>query len=341
MLDNMCVERAERLYHLTSNTKSTDLRPYQILLQVPAVSRFQWHPFTISTCIGSRLQVHIKADGDWTDRLHKIATEAKQTGDTDFSKTKVGIDGPFGAPAQRFYSFDKSLIMYVLVTVHQTSTAHLTWSIAVERACEDRQNRLVWKTKLTKGDPADDSGVTPFSACLTDLEENFKSNGDPWKLTRSTSFGGLRRTRTRTLSRTPSRHSTASSSATTRVPGDEIPTAGRKHKKGVQAMRRSDPGSFHVRRTDFHWMVREKNDLLCVLNSQRWSDAVLTSTLHLSSDGSQICSIAHKSLLNLKGMSTSLLTSMPTSLQSGRILPRMCSGTCWIAIGQRSFPTQL
>jgi dual oxidase len=83
----------------------------QVLLQVPQVSRFQWHPFTISTCIGNRLQIHIKADGNWTDRLHKLASSAKKDGETDLTTLKVGLDGPFGAPAQRFYTFDKSIIV--------------------------------------------------------------------------------------------------------------------------------------------------------------------------------------------------------------------------------------
>lgn len=83
----------------------------QVLLQVPEVSRFQWHPFTISTCIGNRLQVHIKADGNWTEELHKLASSSKASHDDNFTIIRVGIDGPFGAPAQRFYSFDKTIVV--------------------------------------------------------------------------------------------------------------------------------------------------------------------------------------------------------------------------------------
>lgn len=59
--------------------------------------------------------MHIKADGNWTNKLHELASSAqagnKSQEDDGFTKIKVGIDGPFGAPAQRFYSFDKSLII--------------------------------------------------------------------------------------------------------------------------------------------------------------------------------------------------------------------------------------
>lgn len=76
-----------------------------VFVQVPKLSRWQWHPFTVSTCVNNRMQVHIKADGDWTNELRDMAKKAgkKQT-------IKVGLDGPFGAPAQRFYDFDYSMV---------------------------------------------------------------------------------------------------------------------------------------------------------------------------------------------------------------------------------------
>lgn len=76
-----------------------------ILLQVPQISFFQWHPFTISTCIENQMQVHIKTDGDWTSKLRTLQK------DTGFELKYVGIDGPFGAPAQRFYDFDQTIIV--------------------------------------------------------------------------------------------------------------------------------------------------------------------------------------------------------------------------------------
>ncbi|KAK0519027.1 hypothetical protein OC842_007587, partial [Tilletia horrida] len=78
-----------------------------ILLQIPRLSWFQFHPFTISACVDDCLQVHIKTnEGDWTSALRELALEVGSDADI-----RIGIDGPFGAPAQRFYDYPKSIIV--------------------------------------------------------------------------------------------------------------------------------------------------------------------------------------------------------------------------------------
>ena len=76
-----------------------------ILLQIPQISFFQWHPITISSHIGDEMKVHIKTDGNWTSQLHDIE---KKTG---HPLKYVGIDGPFGAPAQRFKDYDNTIVI--------------------------------------------------------------------------------------------------------------------------------------------------------------------------------------------------------------------------------------
>jgi predicted ferric reductase len=76
-----------------------------IFLQVPRLSLFQWHPFTVSVCIGNEMQVHIKTDGDWTGRLRDLANGSAPT------PIHIGINGPFGAPAQRFADFSHSIVV--------------------------------------------------------------------------------------------------------------------------------------------------------------------------------------------------------------------------------------
>lgn len=72
-------------------------------LQVPSVSRIQWHPFTISGCTDGSVQMHIKCVGPWTRALRDSATQNKvQT---------VRLSGPFGAPAQRYPCYKHSIMI--------------------------------------------------------------------------------------------------------------------------------------------------------------------------------------------------------------------------------------
>ena len=83
----------EEMVEITMSIPKTHWFPYEagqyVLLQVPQVSFFQWHPFTISTVSDDEAQVHIKADGNWTQRLRDFGKEGEEL-------THVGIDGPFG-----------------------------------------------------------------------------------------------------------------------------------------------------------------------------------------------------------------------------------------------------
>jgi predicted ferric reductase len=82
-------------------------RPGQYLfLQVPKLSFFQWHPFTISVCLERQVQLHIKTDGNWTKRLRSLVPEGQSE-----ANIKIGLNGPFGAPAERFYDFTHTVLV--------------------------------------------------------------------------------------------------------------------------------------------------------------------------------------------------------------------------------------
>lgn len=76
-----------------------------VFLQVPQLGNFQWHPFTVSICVGKEMRLHIKTDGNWTGKLRKLA------GENGKAEIKIGINGPFGAPAQRFYDFSHTIVV--------------------------------------------------------------------------------------------------------------------------------------------------------------------------------------------------------------------------------------
>jgi predicted ferric reductase len=180
-----------------------------IFLQVPSISFFQWHPFTISACREDMLQVHIKTDGNWTGKIRNLPTD---------KEIRVGIDGPFGAPAQRFYEYDRALIIGAGV------------------------------------------GVTPFSAILTDLEQQITGSEDPWLSRRSSRRVSMSQSRRYSQSRSPSTSATSH-----KVDGEGSPTS-LKEAPAIMNMAenraRIKTSMHHNRRVDFHWMVREKNYLL-------------------------------------------------------------------------------
>ncbi|KAG6771966.1 hypothetical protein POTOM_023361 [Populus tomentosa] len=51
-----------------------------IFLQCPAISSFEWHPFSITSAPGDdHLSVHIRVVGDWTEELKRVFTEENES----------------------------------------------------------------------------------------------------------------------------------------------------------------------------------------------------------------------------------------------------------------------
>ena len=75
-----------------------------VFLQVPSISFWQWHPFTVSECIDKKMSLHIKIDGKWTTALREMVKGKR-------AEIQVGLDGPYGAPAQRFYDFNHTILV--------------------------------------------------------------------------------------------------------------------------------------------------------------------------------------------------------------------------------------
>ncbi|KAI8915590.1 ferric reductase NAD binding domain-containing protein [Gorgonomyces haynaldii] len=90
-------------------------KPGQYLfLNIPSVSRFQWHPFTISSCPEEGfVSLHIRILGDWT----KNAAQILGCFQGGITKTNMGsvptvyIDGPYGAPAEDLYNYETALLI--------------------------------------------------------------------------------------------------------------------------------------------------------------------------------------------------------------------------------------
>ncbi|KAL9084320.1 MAG: hypothetical protein Q9159_005279 [Coniocarpon cinnabarinum] len=101
-----------------------------ILLQVPSISWWQWHPFTISSCNSDAMTVHIRHAGNWTKMLRRLPRN---------DHFCVSVDGPFGAPAQQIYQFDRSIVIGSGIGVTPMS------SIANDFANKMSRNKNPWK----------------------------------------------------------------------------------------------------------------------------------------------------------------------------------------------------
>ncbi|KAM7259371.1 hypothetical protein ACFE04_015112 [Oxalis oulophora] len=95
-----------------------------MFVQCPAVSPFEWHPFSITSAPGDDyLSIHIRQLGDWTQELKRVFSEAceaplagksgllRADESTKKSFPKLSIDGPYGAPAQDYRKYDVLLLV--------------------------------------------------------------------------------------------------------------------------------------------------------------------------------------------------------------------------------------
>jgi len=71
-----------------------------VLIRMPSISAWEWHPFTISGCQDGQYHLYIKKSGEWTKQLSRLK-----------GPQVVNVDGPFGAPCQQFYQYDHCIVI--------------------------------------------------------------------------------------------------------------------------------------------------------------------------------------------------------------------------------------
>ncbi|KAI3444512.1 hypothetical protein Pfo_001177 [Paulownia fortunei] len=75
-----------------------------IFINVPSISKLQWHPFTItsnSNLEPERLSVVIKCGGNWTKKLYDVISSP-----SFIDRLQVSIEGPYGPHATHFLRHD-------------------------------------------------------------------------------------------------------------------------------------------------------------------------------------------------------------------------------------------
>ncbi|PIM98136.1 Ferric-chelate reductase (NADH) [Handroanthus impetiginosus] len=88
-----------------SKSKSLSYAPTSIMfLNVPSISKLQWHPFTISSSSnleGDKISVVIKGEGSWSKNLYQLLASPSSIDHLD-----VSIEGPYGPTSTDFLRHD-------------------------------------------------------------------------------------------------------------------------------------------------------------------------------------------------------------------------------------------
>ena len=76
-------------------------------LNVPILSKFEWHPFTISSAPEDEyISIHVRRNGDWTNALHAYLFDLDARCETPLNGAveypSILLDGPVGAPSQEY-----------------------------------------------------------------------------------------------------------------------------------------------------------------------------------------------------------------------------------------------
>eukprot|EP00198_Chlamydomonas_reinhardtii_P002520 XP_001691856.1 respiratory burst oxidase [Chlamydomonas reinhardtii] len=73
-----------------------------VFINIPGISWMEFHPFSLSSAPGeNRVHLHVRVLGDWTRRLHTLASKDVTPGQPKM--VKAFIEGPFGSPAIDLY----------------------------------------------------------------------------------------------------------------------------------------------------------------------------------------------------------------------------------------------
>jgi predicted ferric reductase/Ca2+-binding EF-hand superfamily protein len=76
-----------------------------IFLNSPDLSKFEWHPFTLTSCPEEPyISVHIRSLGNWTKKLYDYCTKEKKT-------PRLYVDGPFGSASEHVFDYEHVMLI--------------------------------------------------------------------------------------------------------------------------------------------------------------------------------------------------------------------------------------
>ncbi|KAJ3706897.1 hypothetical protein LUZ61_010602 [Rhynchospora tenuis] len=84
-----------------------------IFINVPSISKLQWHPFTVTSSSNlepERLSVIIKKEGSWTQKLHAVLSSHAANG-----HISVSVEGPYSPISMNFLSGGSGITPFISI----------------------------------------------------------------------------------------------------------------------------------------------------------------------------------------------------------------------------------
>ncbi|OWK63717.1 Cytochrome b-245 heavy chain [Lonchura striata] len=83
-----------------------------IFVQCPAVSKLEWHPFTLTSAPEEDyFSIHVRIVGDWTEGLFNACGCDKQEFQEAWKLPKIAVDGPFGTASEDVFSYETVMLV--------------------------------------------------------------------------------------------------------------------------------------------------------------------------------------------------------------------------------------
>jgi predicted ferric reductase/Ca2+-binding EF-hand superfamily protein len=148
-----------------------------VFLRIPAVSKREWHPFTLSSAPErDHLVVHVRSLGNWTRRLRELVEKQPNAPLTAY------VDGPYGTPSARIFAARRAVLIgggigvtpfaSVLESIVLRGNGKSTRASSLEKAYFFWLNRdqysFEWFSELLAAlERQDARGLLEFHLCMT------------------------------------------------------------------------------------------------------------------------------------------------------------------------------
>ena len=136
-----------------------------VFLRIPAIARFEWHPFTISSAPErDHLAFHVRSLGNWTSALRGFVEERDEP-----AQLTAYVDGPYGTPSAHIFA--ARYVVLIGAGIGVTPFASVLESLVLRgNGSSDRPSKLrhahfFWLNK-------DHYAFEWFISLLSELEKN-------------------------------------------------------------------------------------------------------------------------------------------------------------------------